>query len=337
MSIRPLTEMACPSDDTAFPCPYCSCLVASTGWPLCFAWNRTLVHRFYEASMPVLESLSVLAQLALLLFISCECGANMQPEPSHIILAISKLQSHSSLVRYYATSAISNLIPAIQDNETWRIVREVISDSLLAIIDCTVTIARDCGVPGLIPLVSVLIKDEVLLSKMIGDAPSLVVAAFGIATNFVHSEIAFTSVFDTLLNLIMCVKNNPEAELMICGQIYALCLSRFEILCRHQSLLGSLIEMLATIVAFCPIFDPSFWNAADLIHDLSEIDQYRASFLYHNLLVRDRQRVVEDLPKFLNLGIGFLKCRSQEQLAVISNFNFRASLAATYEKESFVE
>jgi hypothetical protein len=100
-----------------------------------------------------------------------------------------------------------------------------------------------------------------------------------------------------------------------------MCLAQFEALSTLSDAFSSLIEVFAAIVAFSPVFDPSTWMTVGMIESKDNVNEYAASFLYHNLMVRDPQYVRDNLPIFLGIGWRLLQCHCSEKLLVLCNFH----------------
>jgi hypothetical protein len=100
-----------------------------------------------------------------------------------------------------------------------------------------------------------------------------------------------------------------------------MCLAQFEALSATSDSCNSIIEVFAAIVAFNPVFDPSYWVIVEMIETRNNVNEYICSFLYHNLMVRDPQYVRENLQVFLGIGCHLLECNCSEKLLILCNFH----------------
>jgi hypothetical protein len=110
------------------------------------------------------------------------------------------LSSPRSLVQYFATCAVSELIRAIENAGTWDAVDPTLKKSLLFIVESVLQLSRTYGIPDLMCVVSRLIKDPQFLEQIIDHVPLFTTAAFDLASEVRNAW----PVIDSVLNFIVC-------------------------------------------------------------------------------------------------------------------------------------
>jgi hypothetical protein len=265
-----------------------------------------------------LESTEVLAQVGFLQILGEEArlsykqrnlymDGGREPAPEHLAYAIPMLQSPSSLVRYFATTTVWKLIAAIRSPDNWGVVREQVDGKILLIVESVLELAREYGVSNLMHVVSRLVKDPFLLEQIVGYAPSFTATAFDLAGEFYRVEQGLPPVLNSMLNLVVCLKDHPDEEDRICRQIFENCMASIESICENAPALDAFIEVFNIVVLYTPDFYPELWRFMEVLvqipmDGLSCDIRSNAVYLFHNLMMRDSKRVGTDLPLFVEFG-----------------------------------
>jgi hypothetical protein len=176
-------------------------------------------------------------------------------------------------------------------------------------------------------VVSRLVKDPFLLEQIVSYAPSFTATAFDLAGEFCRVEDGLPPVLNSVLNLVVCLKDHPDEEDRICRQIFEQCMESIDFICENPRALDSFIEVFNVVVLYTPEFYPELWRFVEVfapmpMEDLSIETRSNVVYLFHNLMMRDPERVATSLPLFLEFGSQFLTVEDGlDILSVISVYN----------------
>jgi hypothetical protein len=100
-----------------------------------------------------------------------------------------------------------------------------------------------------------------------------------------------------------------------------------DFICENVPALESFIEVFNVVVLYTPEFYPELWRFMDVLaqmpmESLSYDTRSNVVYLFHNLMMRDPERVANSLPLFLEFGSQFLTVENGlDILSIISLYN----------------
>jgi hypothetical protein len=202
-------------------------------------------------------------------------------------------------------SALAVVVPNYRDSSHWDIVRDAIAPLLGAIVPLAMNMAREFGISGLTAMISVLIKDPVLLPGILEFAPDLVSAAFDFlpfASDSKHENACPEHVISIVLNLVRELRDQPEVQNDIGQHIWHCAIQTFDEIRGTPGIEGC-VEIFNSLTLNLSSLPDQIWQLVDVLTEMVPVDPcpllcLPCSYFFHNLIMRDRDQAREYLSNF---------------------------------------
>jgi hypothetical protein len=225
-------------------------------------------------------------------------------------LVLHAIQSPKPLVQYYATSALAAVLPHYRKTANWEAAREVIGPMLGMIVPLTLALAREFGISDLTHMISVIIKDPVLLPGVMEFVFDLVSAMFDFAT-FVSADATARAdpATGVVINLVRELSGDKDAQNAICQHILHCAVQAFDDI-RDTPDVAAHINVFGILALH---MDPCPTEFGGLTDALAEVCFGRhpgvhlsCAYLFHNMMVRQPHEALLYFETLVQLGELFL-------------------------------
>lgn len=326
-------------------------LMCSAGWRFIFLEHFDEANQFIEQITPLMQSDDTLVQCSYLILLSQMCrivndqnkvdddDMTKYANPLHVVIAANFLLSDRPLVAFFGAFAVTRLFPTIHDQNI-GIVREGFGDNIILIFDRVISLAREYGIPRFTQMLSMIIRDEILLGQLVDYTPNLVQSAFDLAKFYVEVKISSNnmySVFHTLENLIVAIRNDAEHEASVCDLIFDSCVNSFDFFKTSASMLCSVTDLFAFVCNYSPNIYPQYWEVFQHLVEISvqcndNMIILPASFYFHSLILRDPTTATSNAKFLIDFGLQIIQ---NNLFGFESSFLYLSAVLMAIPKEMF--
>ncbi|KAK8895854.1 hypothetical protein M9Y10_013739 [Tritrichomonas musculus] len=241
-------------------------------------------------------------QSSLLLIISCAnpyiTHKNVEINPSYAEVCIALLDSESSLVQYFASYALHNLLLSYSDEYDAKLI-EVCQPHALKVINSIIQLAQKYGIPKVTDIITILLKDSEILKSVIDQAPYLIESVFGLASSLVeearnYNDYNVGNLFNTLTSLIDELDYYPQQLENFCTMIFKKCIDSFFSFCDQEPF----FELIALILRKSPNYIHELYNLifqpiVKIIPNFKKTLIFNEiSIVLHNMMIRSPEFMI---------------------------------------------
>jgi hypothetical protein len=294
------------SEDGDVAAFFASILFVTSGWSDCFETDPGAVTEFMYSAAPLIDHPETVAQISLLMLIRLMCTGHGEVGEIFVQLILHAIQSPKLLVQYYATIALAGFLLQCRDSPNWEAARDLIVPFIGTIVPLTLNMAREFGIPDITAMISVIVKDPVLLPEVIGFAFELVSAMFDFAT-FVTStdEEHPDAALMVVMNLVRTLSAEPDALDAICEHILRCAMETFDDVRSTDGVAGH-ISIFGILALHMPALPPEIWGLLDPLTEVATGDcpsvHLSVAYLFHNLMLKQPDLAGQYLDKLVRLG-----------------------------------
>jgi hypothetical protein len=246
-------------------------LGAVGAWRACFRADPQAVSEFFCAAAPLIEHPETIVQISILMLVEAveaDCGELLP------LLILRGLECPKQLVQYHAMSALAVVVPNYRDCSHWDIVRDAIAPLLGVLVPLAMNMAREFGISGITAMISVLIKDPVLLPGILEFAPDLVSAAFDFlpfASASKHDNASPEHVISLVLNLVRELRDQPDVQNDIGQHIWRCAIQTFDEI-RGTPGIEGYVEIFNILTLNMSSLPDQIWQLIDVLAEMVPVD-----------------------------------------------------------------
>jgi hypothetical protein len=288
---------------------FASMLFVESGWQACYRADAQAVTDFFYDVSSLADHSETVVQISLGMLIPSLAVDGADLDEIFLGLVLHAIGSPKPLVQYYGARGLSAILPQYRETNRWESVRELIAPLIPTVIPLTMTMARQFGISDIAQMVSVVIKDPLLLPAVLEFAGDLVSAVFDLATFASASTDQMgdiTPIIAIVLNLVRELAGDPGAQNAICGHILHCAGGTLDEI-GDPSWFSGYIEIFNIVTLHMPELPPETWRLIDfLATGIGPATSGRvwtpAAYLLHNLMLTDSGRTRGYLGTLFTLG-----------------------------------